>query len=205
MASVIQWLETGEEPSLTRTPRLLPDATPEASTTPASTPTAVPTQRATPSPFPTAKAGTRENPIPLGSSASYPEWNVSVAGFTPDGNDLISSASSYNDPPDSEHVYVLVEVRGTYTGTGVGEMRHDLNYYLAWQSNRIYEVKAGLFYDGLYKHPRVLEGGAAAGSLAFMVPSNEVSSLLLIVADAGLQGRDTTVGYFSLNASRVSS
>ena len=205
MASVIQWLETGEEPSLTRTPRLLPDATPEASTTPASTPTAVPTQRAIPRPVPTAKAGTRENPIPLGSSVSYPEWNVSVAGFTPDGNDLISSAASYNDPPDSEHVYVLVEVRGTYTGTGVGEMRHDLNYYLAGQSNRIYEVKVGLVYDGLYRHPRVLQGGTAAGTLAFMVPSVEASSLLLIVADGGLQGRDTTVGYFSLKASRVSS
>ena len=205
MASVIQWLETGEEPSLTRTPRLLPDATPEASTTPASTPTAVPTQKAIPSPFPAAKAGTRENPIPLGSSVSYPEWNVSVAGFTPDGNDLISSAASSNDPPDSEHVYVLVEVRGTYTGTGVDEMPHDLNYYLAGQSNRIYEVKAGLIYNGLYRHLRVLQGGTAAGTLAFMVPSNEVNSLLLIVADGGLRGRDTTVGYFSLNASRVSS
>ena len=117
----------------------------------------------------------------------------------------MSSASPYNDPPDSEHVYVLVEVRGTYTGTGVGEMRHDLNYYLVGQSNRIYEIKAGLTYDGLYRHPRVLEGGTAAGGLAFMIPSNEVSSLLLIVADGSLQGRDTTVGYFSLDASRVSS
>lgn len=205
MSSVIQWLETGEEPSLTRTPRLLPDATPEAPTTPASTPTPVPAPTTTSRPGPPSKAGTRTNPIPLGSSVSYPEWNVSVTGFTPDGNDLISSASSYNDPPDSEHVYVLVEVLGAYAGTGVGEMRHDLNYYLVGQSNRIYEIKAGLAYDGLYRHPRVLEGGTAAGTLAFMVPSGEVSSLLLIVADGSLQGRDTTVGYFSLDASRVPS
>ena len=205
MASVIQWLETGEEPSLTRTPRLLPDATPKASNTPVSTPTPVPAPTATPRSSRTPKTGTRENPIPLGSSVSYPEWNVSVSGFTPDGNDLIASTSPYNDPPDSEHVYVLVEVQGTYTGTGVGEMRHDLNYYLVGQSNRIYEIKAGLAYDGLYRHPRVLEGGTAAGTLAFMVPSGEVSSLLLIVADGRLQGRDTTVGYFSLDASRVSS
>ncbi len=205
MTSVIQWLETGEEPSLTRTPRLLPDATPEASTTPSSTPTPVPAPTITPRPGPAPKAGTRENPIPLGSSVSYPDWNISVSGFTPDGNDLISSVSPYNAPPDLEHVYVLVEVRGTYTGMSVGEMRHDLNYYLVGQSNRVYEVKAGLTYDGLYRHPRVLEGGAAAGSLAFMVPSNEVSSLLLIVADGSLQSRDATVGYFSLGAPRISS
>ena len=205
MASVIQWLATGEESSLTRTPQLLPDANPDASTTPASTPTAVPTLTATPRPSPAPKAGTRKNPIPLGSSVSYPEWNVSVVEFTPDGNDLIASASPYNDPPDSGHVYVLVEVRGTYAGAGVGEMRHYLNYYLVGQSNRIYEIKVGLAYDGLYRHPRVLQGGTAAGSLAFMVPSTEVSSLLLIVADGSLQGGDTTVGYFSLDASRVSS
>ena len=99
----------------------------------------------------------------------------------------------------------MVEVRGTYAGAGVGEMRHDLNYYLVGQSNRIYEIKVGLAYDWLYRHPRVLQGGTAAGSLAFMVPSTEVSSLLLIVADGSLQGGDTTVGYFSLDASRVSS
>ena len=204
MASVIQWLETGEEPSLTRTPRLLPDATPKVSTTPASTPTPVLAPTATPHPSPAPNVGTRTNPILLGSSVSYPEWNVSISAFTPDGNDLISSASPYNAPPDSEHVYVLVEVRGTYTGTGVGEMRHDLNYYLVGQSNRIYEIKVGILYDGLYRHVRVLQGGTASGTLAFMVPSNEVNSLLLIVADGSLQGRDATVGYFSLDASRVS-
>ena len=47
-------------------------------------------------------------------------------------------------------------------------------------SNHIYEATIGLVYDGLYRHLSVLEGGTAAGSLAFMVPSNEVSSLLLI-------------------------
>ena len=205
VVSVIQWIETGEEPSLTRTPRLLPDATPEATPTPESNSTPVPTPTTTAFPTPAPKAGTRENPIPLVSSVSYPEWNVSVVGFTPDGNDLIASASPYNDPPDSGYVYVLVEVQGTYAGTSVGSMRRDLDYYLVGQSNRIYEIKVGLAYDGLYRHPSVLQDGTAAGSLAFMVPSNEVSSLLLIVADGSLQGRDTTIGYFSLNASRASS
>ena len=206
MASVVQWLETGEEPSLTRTPRLLPDSTPEASPAPASDPTPVPTPTATPRPTQAPIVGTRENPIPLGSSVSYPEWNVSVAGFTSNGNELIASSSTYYAPPDSEHVYVLVEVRGTYTGTGVGGMYRDLNYYMVGQSNRIHEIKTGLgYYDGLYRHPRVFQGGTVAGSLAFMVPSNEVSSLLLIVADGSLHSRDTTFGYFSLDASRVSS
>ena len=205
MASVLQWLETGEEPSLKRTPRLLPDATPEASPAPASDPAPVPTPPTTTFPTQAPKVGIRENPIPLGSSVSYPEWKVSVADFIPNGNDLMASASPYNDPPDLGHVYVLVEVRGTYTGTGIGEMRHDLNYYMVGQSNHIHEATIGLAYDGLYKHPSVLEGGTAVGSLAFMVPSNEVSSLLLIVADGDLRSRDTTVGYFSLDASRVSS
>ena len=212
MASVVQWLDTGEEASLARTPKLLPDATPEASPAPALKLTPVPMPTATPHPTPTAtrlptpapKAGTRENPIPLGSSVSYPEWNVSVAGFSPNGNDLIASASPYNDQPDSGHVYVLVEVQGTYAGTSVGSMRRDLDYYLVGQSNRIYEVKTGLAYDGLYRHLRVFQGGTVAGSLAFMVSSNDVSSLLLIIADGSLQSRDATVGYFSLDASRVS-
>ena len=143
MASVIQWLETGEESSLTRTPQLLPDANPEASTTPASTPTAVPTLTATSRPSPAPKAGTRKNPIPLGSSVSYPEWNVSVVGFTPDGNDLIASASRITTRP----------IRGTYMSwlrcEAVGNQQK-------WDSVRPERSGAGLRSSKLPECPVVL-------------------------------------------------
>ncbi len=205
MTSVIEWLTTGEEPNLTLTPRLLPTTTPDASLAPE--PTHIPTPTATPHPTPAPKVGTRENPIPLGSSVSYPDWDVSVKGFGPNANNLIASASQYNDPPDPGYVYVMVEVQGTYTGTSVGVMRRGLNYYMVGSSNILYEIQSGISYDGLYKHPDVLQDGTATGNLAFVVLSDEVSSLLLIISDSPLSYRrtDATVGYFSLDASGASS
>ncbi len=218
MASVAEWLATGEEPSLIRTPRLLPEATSETPSTPpdqnstsdptatshptpASTPTPTPTSTPTPTPRPTPKpkVGTRGNPIPLGAVTSYPEWEVSVISFTPNANNLIASSSPYNDLPDTGHVYVMVKVRGKYTGTSVGKMRYDLDYYMVGDSNTLYEPRRVATYHVLHEHPDILRNGMATGNLAFMVPSDEVSSLLLVISDGSLRYSDSTVGYFSLD------
>ena len=196
MTKVIEWLRTGEEPNLTRLPQRVPTATPGV--TSIQHPTQIHTPEAEPWPTQAPKTGSRGNPIPFNSSVSYPDWSVVVTGFVPDANAFVASENAFNDPPDSGYVYILVEVKGTYTGTSVGDMRRDLNYYVVGNSNVIYEP-AVLSYDGLQMHPDVLAGGTAAGSVIFIAPSNDVSSLLLIISDRSLRSTDATIGYFSLN------
>ena len=196
MGYVLNWLDTGEEPGASGRPKLVPTATPSPTLTPRPTPTPRPT--ATPTPTPIPPVGTRENPIPFNSAVSYPNWSVSVLSFNRNANDAIAAESQFNDPPDPGHVYVLVRVQGTYTGTGFGSMWIDLDFYAVGAANVLYEeVWRGSIPDELSDQPDVLSNGIVSGNVAFMVPSDEVNSLLLVIANGFLRYADT-IGYFSL-------
>ena len=200
MVSVIEWLETGREPSLERLPTLIPTATPLPSpqlATPvvAADPTVTPSPMPTPTPEPLI--GTRDNPVPLGTPVSYPDWEVSVTAFEPNAYGWIAAENRYIDPPDPGREYVLIRVNGTYTGSGVGEISSDLRFFVVGSASRIYEEDWLFVSFSLREQPDVLNGGTVSGLVAFIVPSEEVETLVLIVADGSLRNADT-VGYFAL-------
>ena len=77
-------------------------------------------------------------------------------------------------------------------------MRSDLSFYLVGYANVLYEAEGGVVVpDSLWKQPDALPGGTVSGNRAFMVPANEVDSLLLVITDGSLRSADT-IGYFSL-------
>ena len=225
MSAVIEWLQTGEEPDLTGLPRLVPTVVPTAVPTPdsgtttttpdgqdstaTSTPTAPPTPTRTPTPTPTPtptlapKVGTIENPIPFRAHAEFGQWQITVTGFVPDAFDFIAAKTPYQpDRPPPGQEYVLVLVKGTYEGSEFGEMHSDFGFYVVGDAKRIYDVTYTTMPSALSRQPAVLQGGAVEGFLAFIVPSEEVTSLSLLVVQGeyGIHILEyaTKVGYFAV-------
>lgn len=110
---------------------------------------------------------------------------------------MIAAENQFNDPPDPGHVYVLARVQAKYTGSIIGTAWLDLDFYLLGDSNVFYEKAWAVVPDQLSDQPDVLPGGTIVGNVEFMVPANEVDSLLLVATDGGLRYADT-IGYFSL-------
>ena len=150
-----------------------------------------------PPPTPAPSFGSRGNPLPLNHTAFYPDWEISVISFNQNANRVIAAENRYNDPPEPGHVYVLARVKAKYTGSSIGAAWLDLDFYLIGDSNVFYEKAWVVTPDPLRDQPDALPGGTVVGNVEFMVPTNEVNSLLLVATDGGLRNADT-IGYFSL-------
>ena len=229
MDAIVEWMRTGVEPNLTVLPRVLPSvapsptptperlpltATPEATTTsvpapspdPTATPTANPSPTATPTPTPTPapRLGTRENPIPLQTVVEFGDWEISVTGFVPDAFELIAAADIYgfHEEPLPGQQYVFVEVMGTYKGSEFGMMSTDFGFYVVGDTNRIYDREFVFVENTLRDQPSVLSDGSVEGYVPFIVPSEEIDSLLLLVVQGsqGIHTLDfaTATGYFAV-------
>ena len=168
---------------------------PQATVSPQATLVVMPTL--TPQPTPTPSVGERSRPIPLNQMASYPSWDISVMSFDGNANSEIAEENQFNEPPPDGHVYVLVHVQGTYTGTEFGSLWLDLDYYVVGNTNITYDQAWVVTPNDLSNLPDALPGGAVGGNLAFLVPEDVVGSLLLLVTDGGLRYANT-IGYFSL-------
>ena len=180
---VINWLKTGEEPGSTSRP----------SPGPTDTPKPTPIQGSTPTPA----FGSRGNPVPLNHTVVYPDWEISVISFDRNANSEIAAENRFNDPPEPGHVYVLARVQAKYIGSSIGTASRDLRFYLVGNSNVFYEKAWIVTPDVLSNQPDALPGGTVTGNVQFMVPANEVDSLLLVVSD-GIPRYADTIGYFSL-------
>ena len=187
--------------SVSQTAAPQPTTAPASRATPSPTsvprPTSSPAPTSPPLPTPAPIVGERGNPIPLNYVATYPTWEVSVVSFDEDATSAIAEENQFNDPPASGHVYVLIQLQGTYTGTGFGSMWLDLDYYLVGDTNVVYEQAWIVTADELSNQSDALPGGTVVGNLAFMVPEETVDSLVMLITDGGLRYADT-IAYFSL-------
>ena len=166
-------------------------------------PTAAPRPARTPAPTRAAQQGTtsqtgeRDTPFPFNAVAFYPTWEVSVLSFESDAATAIAEENQFNDPPAPGHVYVMVQVQGTYAGTDFGSLWLDLDFYLVGDTDVVYEQVWVVTPNSLSDQPDALSGGIVDGNLAFMVPEDTVDSLVMLVTDGGLSFADT-LEYFSL-------
>lgn len=231
MDAVLEWMYTGVEPNLTTLPRILPTATPapsptsttqgmpqtvppisdatpsgDASVTPLASPspTSTATTTPTPTPTPTPKPGSRGNPISLGAVVEFGDWEIAVTGFVPDAYAFVEAADPHGiyEKPNPDQEYVFVKVTGTYRGADFGTMDDSFGFFVVGGNNRIYE-KAFLYdMNTLSDQPSVLPSGIVEGYVPFIVPSDEVDSLLLLViqGDLGIHILEyaTKTGYFSV-------
>ncbi len=188
MAMPTQMPPDTQTPILTPTP--IPTATPR--------PTATPGPTSTPTPTPAPAFGSRGNPVPFNQVAVYPDWNISVVSFNRNATSVIAAESQFNNSPVPGHIYVMAQVQLTFTGAGIGSAWFDLDFYTIGNTNLFYDSLTGLVIpDPLNDQPDVLLGGTVVGNVEFIVPANEVNSLLLVATDGGLRFADT-IGYFAL-------
>lgn len=127
----------------------------------------------------------------------FPGWDVAVDLFNRNAIDVIADPSEH--PPDPGHMYVQVKLKGTNTS---GEeiprkMFQDLSFYLVGDANVLY---GPVLHVGKICTPQAaLPGGTVTSDCeVFMVPENELDSLLLVVSDDYNPSFGTVVRYFSL-------
>jgi hypothetical protein len=65
---------------------------------------------------PSAAVGTRENPAPIGSQIKGTDFTVTINSVNLNGNDAVTSANQFNDPPADGTQYAIVNATITYTG-----------------------------------------------------------------------------------------
>ncbi len=122
---------------------------------------------------------------------------MAVVSFDRNAIDVIADPSEH--PPDPGHVYVGVKLKGTNTS---GEeipraMWQDLSLYVVGDADVLYGV---VLHVGKICTPQAaLPGGTATSDCeVFMVPENEVDSLLLVVSEDYNLSTARVVRYFSL-------
>lgn len=126
-----------------------------------------------PAEAPVAEQGTRENPLPFGTPISTDEWDVTLTGFTADGNAAVAAGNMFNDEPGAGQVYVIVDLTAAYKGADEGSsMMVEVDYITAegnvissWDS-----LVAGV--DPQFGTASLYAGAADTGKLVFLVPAS---------------------------------
>ena len=193
-------------PIPTSTPVPLPMSTPYPTATPVPTPTSTPyptatpfpTATPTPSPTPTSPLGSKDHPIPINEESVFSGWDISVVSSDRDAREIILQPSEH--PPDPGHMYVVVRLKATNTSTEEGPRnpRQDLSLTVTGNANVFFEPPARVpIYSSDARH------AGPGGTLPeydeiFMVPEEEIDSLLLIVSEGLNLSTSEVIRYFSL-------
>ncbi len=75
----------------------------------------------------------------------------------------------------------MVEVQGTYSGTGISDMSLLVPFDAVGNANILYKRKFVVIPNSLNRQPKILAGATVAGNVAFMVPADTVNSLQLVI------------------------
>ena len=193
-------------PYPTATPVPTPTSTPYPTATPVPTPTSTPyptatpfpTATPTPSPTPTSPLGSKDHPIPINEESVFSGWDISVVSSDRDAREIILQPSEH--PPDPGHMYVVVRLKATNTSTEEGPRnpRQDLSLTVTGNANVFFEPPARVpIYSSDARH------AGPGGTLPeydeiFMVPEEEIDSLLLIVSEGLNLSTSEVIRYFSL-------
>lgn len=130
---------------------------------------------------PTGDIGTRTNPVPLGTPADVGEgWTLTVNSVDLDANAEVAAANSFNEPPPTGTVYVMINATLAYDGpedkayplflfSGVTSSNREIR-----QSDAIVVAPDDLLIAG-----EVFSGGEVSGNAVLAVPTDELSSLVV--------------------------
>lgn len=67
---------------------------------------------------PQAQAGSREDPLPIGATISGKAWDVVVNSVNLAGNEAVQDANQFNEAPEADSGYIVVNLTATYKGEG---------------------------------------------------------------------------------------
>ena len=115
------------------------------------------------------------DPVPLGTAVTVGSYEVSVDDVLLDADDLVASASEWNEPPTGQ--YVVVTLTATYAGTEDGTPGMDLRAVFNGNDARQYsdsDCSTTLPQDAM-DVPTLNEGGTATFQFCMDVPPAAIS------------------------------
>jgi hypothetical protein len=130
-----------------------------------------------------ASSSGRLAPIPTGTPTVLgDDWTVSLGGGR-DGTEEILATNNFNDPPPDGFSFYLVDMDATYSGEETGAI-YDLSINAVADSNVDLDSWCGV-HDGDFEFDvDVFPGGIINGTVCFVVPTNEIGSLVVSVNES---------------------
>jgi hypothetical protein len=115
-------------------------------------------------------AVTTPETVPLGVPAQVGDYQVSVDSVALDGNAIVASGNSYNEPPTGQ--YVVIQLTATYLGTAEGTPGFDLSAIFHGSDARQYSDSecSAVLPDDAMNSPTLNNGGADTFQFCMDVP-----------------------------------
>jgi hypothetical protein len=165
-------------------------STPTSTTTTAPSPTSTAVADSTPLPDQTNETAggdvgsARDNPVPVGQEAQIGDWKVKVVSATLNADDVVASQNEFNNPPEAENQYALVEVEATRTGEGPAAFLPDIYCAFVGSGGTTFETALADVPDNMSKAAEVYVGASVGGNLVFQVASDQVAGGVLMMEEA---------------------
>jgi hypothetical protein len=129
----------------------------------------------------------RLDPVALGDTVSLGGWEVTVIGVDDDAGDVVLAENRFNEPPDAGNRYVLVELSARRTADSAGSFTAEIGAKPVGATRRVaYEGLAGscgVIPDPISDRVETPPGSIATGALCWQVAEEDLSSLVMILAE----------------------
>lgn len=142
------------------------------------------------------------DPVSLGEAAVAGDWQVKILDTTPNGTDLVLAENQFNDPPEDEWQFYLVEVELTYLGTGSQTPLVHVDFGGLGQGAVVRDDYCGVIPDELDDLAELYTNGTISGNVCFPVPTSEAMAgdmVLQFDGSRGGQSFDTERVYLALD------
>lgn len=162
---------------------------------------------ATPIDASTASAGSgidTSAAIPVGGVAQVGDWSLRVASVAPNAEDIVLGENQFNETPDEGHVFVLVSLEATYTGSESSTFWADMSLKVVGDSAVAYEGYdgyCGSIPDSIDSAGETFPGGTVTGNNCWIVSESDAASLVLLAEESFAFDGSRTL--FSLDADAV--
>lgn len=140
-----------------------------------------------------ASTDRRRSPIAVGTAAEMgDDWTFTVTGPATDITDAVLAENMFNDPPEEGFRFVGVGVEFSYSGDGSANA-FMVNMNAVGDSNVQLAKDCGVTPDQVELFTDVVAGGSTAGNLCFVVPEEDIGSIVLY----GSAGFGTDARFFA--------
>lgn len=127
------------------------------------------------------------DPVAVGDSVALGGWEVTVLGVDDDAGDVVLAENQFNDPPLEGNRYVLVELSALRTADTAGSFTAEIGVKPVGAARRVaYEGFAGscgVIPNPISDRVETPPGAIATGALCWQVAEEDLSSLVMILAE----------------------
>jgi|tagenome__1003787_1003787.scaffolds.fasta_scaffold20701925_2 hypothetical protein len=139
---------------------------------------------------------TRDNPVPVGQTGTFKTWGVKVVGYTPNADDSIHQANSFNHQPKPGYHYVMVEVKTANIGKKSSDPYFDLAFKCIDNTGQQYGEPEVVLPNDLIDAGNVPPGSFVQGNVACQV--KDTSKALVLYIEDSSSYSVTVTGFMAL-------